>query len=263
MLHRRSLARLCCLGGLGVALSFTLSASAVGGSRTGAAAASDRGVITFDTSVGIFAVRPDGSGLHLLIPRRGARSARWSPDGRRFVYTQYHEINAYKRGWNYINPVVVLSSPDGQHRRTLTKGIEPRWAPDGRSILFAAPHNGIDPGLRQDQRIRRYDLRTGKVSDFGVAGSPYALSPNLTQILTLAGVSPKPPYLDSYTTTTLATGETTTFRLPRPLYWGQPLFWLTNGLVAWDCQQDYAHSKRTDADVCLADPRSVKSDFVV
>ena len=227
----------------------------------GAAAASDRGIITFDTSVGIFAVHPDGSGLHQLIPVRGARDARWSPDGRRFVYTQYHEINAYRRGWNYINPVMVLCSSDGRHCRVLTRGIEPRWTPDGRSILFAAPKNGIDPGLREDSRIRRYDLRTGRVSDFGVDGSPYSLSPDLTQVVTFAGVTlvgPKsrPVEVDNYTITTLATGKTTTFSLPRPLYWGQALFWLSNGLVAWDCQQDYSRSKRTDADVCLADPRS-------
>jgi hypothetical protein len=207
---------------------------------TGSAhAASDRGVITYDTSRGIFAVNPDGSGSRMLISTRGARGARWSPDGRRFAYTQYREVNAYKRGWTYRKPVIVIASPDGRHRRVIARGTAPRWSADGRALLFAGPIRGADLANNDEmkQPVKRFDVKTGEISNLGIVGSPYALSPDLTQIAGDDGI------------TTIATGERAEFSLPSPRFWTGPMYWLVNGLLAWNCYT----KKRADADVCLGE----------
>lgn len=232
-----------------------------------AAAASDRGLITYDTADGIFAVHADGSDSHLLIARRGARGLRWSPNGRRVVYTQYRETRDRNGASVYHDPHVVLASTTGAQRRVIAAGSSPRWTPDGRSILFASSCDcevsigGPAPNTALS-RIKKYDVATGKISDFGIYGSPYSLSPDLTRIVGPSQQSfapfdpsapPQPPDKHYWYITTIASGAKRPLNLPRNPFWGgQPMQWLPNGLLAWNCHR----WNQGDADLCLMNPKT-------
>jgi Tol biopolymer transport system component len=81
----------------------------------------------------------DGSGDRALTPRR-QRSVDpdWSPDGTRIVYTQGRSVG--RRQQRVENRIVVMNA-DGSGRRPITAfggpgEINPKWTPDGQTILF-------------------------------------------------------------------------------------------------------------------------------
>lgn len=81
----------------------------------------------------------DGSGDRALTPRR-QRSVDpdWSPDGTRIVYTQGRFVG--RRQQRIENRIVVINA-DGSGRRPITAfggpgEINPKWTPDGQTILF-------------------------------------------------------------------------------------------------------------------------------
>ncbi|MEO2005552.1 MAG: hypothetical protein ABGY41_15825, partial [Candidatus Poribacteria bacterium] len=89
--------------------------------------------------------------------------ARWSPDGERIAYTQWHDRE---------NNDVFVMDRDGTNRRQLTHhpGIDaaPRWSQDGRTILFMsdrapAPHISLylmnEDGSNQRRLTRRDDAQ--------------------------------------------------------------------------------------------------------
>jgi Tol biopolymer transport system component len=91
------------------------------------------------------AVRPDGSGYHVLVrPRAGARDDElifpaWSRDGSRLAFMRV-DHRASRAGRE-----LVVADARGQHRRTLARlpfnpGRQggPTWSPDGASIAFWA-----------------------------------------------------------------------------------------------------------------------------
>ena len=74
---------------------------------------------------GIYAIRPDGTGQHLLVPN--AVDPAWSPDGRRIAYT-------HSRGG--VTDVVVANA-DGSDARVITDfAAQPAWSPNGRLLAF-------------------------------------------------------------------------------------------------------------------------------
>jgi len=79
--------------------------------------------------------------------RRKDGNPRWSPDGRRILFTSkppVKEDEEKKKAQLYVIDV------DGGEARQLTdleKGVEgPRWSPDGRSILFLSDVERVDRG---------------------------------------------------------------------------------------------------------------------
>ena len=76
---------------------------------------------TFDPSGGIWAIRPDGSGLHRILDYGGGVD--WSPDGRRLVFTD---------DYGFIKTVRA----DGTGLRTLERGYAPAYSPDGHKIVY-------------------------------------------------------------------------------------------------------------------------------
>ena len=75
----------------------------------------------FNSSGGIWAIRPDGSGLHRILDYGGGVD--WSPDGRRLVFTD---------DYGFIKTVRA----DGTGLRTLERGYAPAYSPDGHKIVY-------------------------------------------------------------------------------------------------------------------------------
>jgi TolB protein len=85
--------------------------------------------IAYEARTGIRLIHPDGSGGR---PIRGtARAAwpSWAPSGKRLAFAE--------DGW------IWTAKPDGSMRRKLTRGTDPDWSPDGRSIAYVLPNGGI------------------------------------------------------------------------------------------------------------------------
>jgi TolB protein len=67
----------------------------------------------------VYAMKPDGSGVHALT-RRGGRAPSWSPDGRRIAFVRGGDIYTMR--------------PDGTHVRNVTRTRRltenaPAWQP--------------------------------------------------------------------------------------------------------------------------------------
>jgi dipeptidyl aminopeptidase/acylaminoacyl peptidase len=60
--------------------------------------------------------------------------AQISPDGSRIVYTRQH-VNKLEDKWD---SELWMVGADGTQNRFLVKGGQPRWAPDGKRLLYAA-----------------------------------------------------------------------------------------------------------------------------
>lgn len=85
----------------------------------------------------VFVIGIDGSGLRQLTPYSlDATYPRWSPDGRRLVFSSNLESN-------FDQQDIWVVNADGGGLTQLTNGgvgnpsFEPDWSPDGRKIVFA------------------------------------------------------------------------------------------------------------------------------
>jgi TolB protein len=94
---------------------------------------SDGRRIAYQSPLGIFVARVDGSGRRRLT-RTDPKSAvfdgdpAWSPDGRWIAFARISQTRSR----------IVLIRPDGSGRHTLTSGDVPSWSPDGRRLAFQA-----------------------------------------------------------------------------------------------------------------------------
>jgi Tol biopolymer transport system component len=86
-----------------------------------------------DTSsrVHLWSIRADGSRLHDLGPIANGMQAAWSPDGRRFAFTDDGGPDS----------AIYLVRADGSGRRQLVPGAaqgdqDPVWSPDSRRVAF-------------------------------------------------------------------------------------------------------------------------------
>jgi Tol biopolymer transport system component len=91
----------------------------------------------------LFVVDADGSGRELLLANgQLKRPAGWSPDGKRILFTQFHDAGA----GTYANGDVYLMNADGTGVRRLTADpaddAAADWSPDGRQILFTRNRTG-------------------------------------------------------------------------------------------------------------------------
>lgn len=99
----------------------------------------DGQLIAFGTSGGIAVIRPDGTGLRMLLALPGAGEPAWSRDGRRLVFS---------RRAGDGNGLLFVADTDGSNQRQLTVpdsgGVEDLgavWSPDGRWLAFQRLHS--------------------------------------------------------------------------------------------------------------------------
>jgi len=86
----------------------------------------------------LFTIRPDGTGRHRLTnTREFEQHPRWSPDGKRILFTQGDVMS---------NIDIWVMDADGHHRRRLTEHPErdqrAAWSPDGKHIAFVSQRDG-------------------------------------------------------------------------------------------------------------------------
>jgi len=96
----------------------------------------------------IHVVASDGSGLRqLTTDPRGCRTPKWSPDGRRIVYTV---------GTDMTSDIWVMDA-DGAHQHALvaTPGDDshPQWSPDGAHVIFNTSRPATATGTWDDIHI--------------------------------------------------------------------------------------------------------------
>lgn len=119
----------------------------------------------------LYAMRPDGSGKHMITRVEGEYPS-WSRDGQRVAFMSA-EPDARGNDPNYD---VFVVGRDGKGLRQLTDwpGEDgwPTWSPDGKWIAFSSTH-GSEPGrfrlyvMRSDGSQKRL-LATGAAGDFPV-----------------------------------------------------------------------------------------------
>ncbi|MBA3717343.1 MAG: PD40 domain-containing protein [Actinobacteria bacterium] len=100
---------------------------------------SDRGGLP-----GVWLMKPDGTGLRLLTGTKlRAKRADFSPNGRMLVFD-----GQPPRGETFDFDIQVIGV-DGRGRKRLTRGpardLEPRWSPDGKTIVFQRQYGDLGP----------------------------------------------------------------------------------------------------------------------
>ncbi|MCH8901398.1 MAG: PD40 domain-containing protein [Chloroflexi bacterium] len=141
-------------------------------------AASDVG----EQSYGLYLVRPDGSGLRMLVDETDAISfPRWSPDGERIAYIvggQDQERPGLLRVYDFKTGRAITVS---ERASASPLGPAASWSPDGRRIAFFEATDG--------GRVRIFDLERSKLLDTAeIPGTQPDWSPTGN---TLAIVSPE------------------------------------------------------------------------
>lgn len=153
--------------GLSIAITLTITAPA--------AASVSR--IAFDTSYGISIVGIDGSGLRLIVPKRGAGEPRFSPDGRWIVYVKHTYADRQRIGPSIDPRSIWLVRPDGtdDHRLVGPNAYSAAWSPDGKDVWFLRHPAGLEgPGIGDVQAI---DITTRRIRPLGRRG-PTVVSPD-------------------------------------------------------------------------------------
>ncbi len=107
-------------------------------------------VIAYSVKTGIYSVRPNGTGLRLLVPWQPSscgkgcvvwkvpRNPRYSPNGQQLIYDMetYVVHNGVGSGAEPDTRTVYLADANGQHRRRLGLGHNPEFSSDGREVVY-------------------------------------------------------------------------------------------------------------------------------
>ncbi|HYH27643.1 MAG TPA: hypothetical protein VEA19_02570 [Actinomycetota bacterium] len=93
--------------------------------------------------------------VHVLVEAEGTlnQCPTWSPDGRRIAFFRL-TLGAAAKPITTANAELFITGPDGSARPLLSTSFSscPTWAPDGRTVLFAAGNE-----------LRLVDVATGRV----------------------------------------------------------------------------------------------------
>jgi Tol biopolymer transport system component len=102
----------------------------------------------------LMAVRPDGSGMHRLLPTPddevGPCCLRWSPDGRRLLFV-----------WGGDGSLRVLDL-NTRRVRTVARNVAevtPAWSPDGKAIAYVTFDAVEDEGAYEGSFVGTSDVR--------------------------------------------------------------------------------------------------------
>jgi dipeptidyl aminopeptidase/acylaminoacyl peptidase len=131
--------------------------------------------VSYPGRFSIEAIRPDGAGRRTIFSRngRGIDCPRWSPSGRRIVFSMTGPAP-----FRYSNLYTVNAS--GTRLRQITTGRHqfdecPAWSPDGRQIAFSSDRSGNSAiwvtSLRTG-RLRQVTRSTAATEDEAPAWSP-------------------------------------------------------------------------------------------
>lgn len=188
--------------------------------------------ISYDTTLGIHLIRPDGSGSRMLVPQVGARSAAWSPDGRWVAFEQRTDLKYHR-----LTPATTIQivRADGNGRRKLVRGNSPAWSADGREIYYNTWNRravmAINPRTRAIRATgfngptRRSD-DGNRTAEFGGGPCPPGQPPGYENICDAVF------WLHI---TTVADDTTQLVRVPRRVADPLPLAWSPTGEILYNC----------------------------
>jgi len=138
-----------------------LSSLLVGATAGHAGVQGRSGTIAFlrgvgDGPTGLFAIRPDGSGLRRLTPSSlDVASFEWAPDGSRIAYLDRHGALRLVRPDGTGGERLAASSP-------LRSPWSLSWSPDGKAIaVYARDPHTPPPPRNSGEKLRIYVIPTG------------------------------------------------------------------------------------------------------
>ena len=121
----------------------------------------------------LYVIRTDGTDQRRITQERNAGSARFSPDGRRVLYTALARAP---------QPGIWVVDVDGKNRRLVLRVDQPKpnastwmrasacWAPDGQRIaVLLAPRNGNGERVEVPIQVVVMDLDGGHRSEVRIA----------------------------------------------------------------------------------------------
>jgi len=114
----------------------------------------------------VMLARPDGSGVHPLIPIAGPSRAHpdWSPDGSKILYQQFESVTA-------TDAYIYVANADGSDAHSVFTCSSPgcnawnfaSWSPDGSSIVFQNLTTDAAQTAITGSLLQAVDVATGKV----------------------------------------------------------------------------------------------------
>jgi Tol biopolymer transport system component len=112
------------------------------------------GRIAFDRGGRIFTMRPDGTGLHRIVERRGGEATDpvWGPGGKRILFERETPRSRVDRIW--------IVGAAGRNAVLLTDGSNPSWAPGGHRFVYECEQT--NPKGQRYRDLCVYRLATGQ-----------------------------------------------------------------------------------------------------